>query len=338
MSFKKRITSLFLICLMIFATSVSVSAAEKIDTGRLCELTVVFKDKGRSIAGEELSAYKIADISNKGGFTVDTKYSRYISDPQSVFGKGIGIRTVATTLEGIIAAGHIQPDAKAVTDENGRAHFENMPVGSYLITGKVYNEGTLYLYPSSFIINLPEVDFDGSYKYSVESDLKYDRYIVDAYSEIVVNVAKVWSDSARNNHDDDSVEIEVYGDGVLYTTLTLNKGNNWKARLDGLDINVKWTVFEANGPDGYVAQVDFDNNSFVVRNTPNQGIPPRDDETTTPGDTTTGPNTNTNTNTKKGKLPQTGLLWWPVPLMVFAGAIMIIIGLSVKIRRRKNEK
>ena len=32
-----------------------------------------------------------------------------------------------------------------------------------------------------------------------------------------------------------------------------------------------------------------------------------------------------------GKLPQTGQLWWPVPMLIFAGLLCIVVGL---IRRR----
>ncbi len=36
---------------------------------------------------------------------------------------------------------------------------------------------------------------------------------------------------------------------------------------------------------------------------------------------------------KGGKLPQTGQLWWPVPVLLLAGLVLVIVGLL----RRKED-
>ncbi|HAP78795.1 MAG TPA: hypothetical protein DCQ78_01135, partial [Ruminococcus sp.] len=38
-----------------------------------------------------------------------------------------------------------------------------------------------------------------------------------------------------------------------------------------------------------------------------------------------------------GKLPQTGQLWWPVPLLAGGGILFIAIGLRIR-SRKENEK
>lgn len=58
-------------------------------------------------------------------------------------------------------------------------------------------------------------------------------------------------------------------------------------------------------------------------------IPRQPDETTEPEDTTDPDKP----GKPGGKLPQTGQLWWPVPVLLFLGCALVLLGLF---RRRGN--
>ena len=49
-------------------------------------------------------------------------------------------------------------------------------------------------------------------------------------------------------------------------------------------------------------------------------------------------NYNVTPDSQNERLPQTGVLWWPVPMMIALGLLFIIIGLLIKRKGIKNEK
>ena len=134
----------------------------------------------------------------------------------------------------------------------------------------------------------------------------------------------------------------------------MNAENNWQYAWDNLEDVYAWTVVEKE-MDNYYVGVVREGITFVIKNTykpsSSEQTPttPDGQTTTTPdGKTpTTSPGGKTPTTTPGGKtpttpggsskLPQTGQLWWPVPVLLSMGLLFILIGL---IRRRgyKNEK
>lgn len=46
---------------------------------------------------------------------------------------------------------------------------------------------------------------------------------------------------------------------------------------------------------------------------------------------------NTTVTTTTGKLPQTGQLWWPVPVMLFSGLVFVAVGLRLLVNSRKED-
>lgn len=106
--------------------------------------------------------------------------------------------------------------------------------------------------------------------------------------------------------------MQLLRGGQVYDTVTLNSQNNWRHRWSDLDSRYRWTVTEKAVTD-YTVTVTQEGKTFVVTNTY---------QTPTPGKKT------------DTKLPQTGQLWWPVPVLLSVGLLLVLIGV---LRRRRDD-
>ena len=50
------------------------------------------------------------------------------------------------------------------------------------------------------------------------------------------------------------------------------------------------------------------------------------------------PTTIKDSDIPRGKLPQTGQLWWPVPLLAMGGMMMLLLGIIYRRRSRGDEE
>ncbi len=116
-------------------------------------------------------------------------------------------------------------------------------------------------------------------------------------------VLKVWDDKGYESRRPKSVQATLLQNGTVYDTRTLNDANGWQYTWNDLpkhDANgneIRWTVQEAAVP-GYISRVRENSGTFVLTNT-----------------------------LDKQKLPQTGVLWWPVPIFAVAGLVFLIAGI-----------
>ncbi len=115
-------------------------------------------------------------------------------------------------------------------------------------------------------------------------------------------VTKVWDDVGYESSRPKSVQVTLLQNGTAYDTVTLSEENDWLYTWENLpecDADGKeysWTIQEAFVPD-YVADVEQNGYTFVLTNT-----------------------------LDRPKLPQTGVLWWPVPLLAVGGITFLIVG------------
>ena len=125
-------------------------------------------------------------------------------------------------------------------------------------------------------------------------------------------VVKVWDDKGYENHRPKSVQITLLQNGTTYETKTLSEANGWQytwenlPRYDKGGKEITWTIRETT-VSGYVSSIRQNGFTFVLTNTLN-----------------------------KQKLPQTGILWWPVPILVVAGFTFLITGTFS--RKKKDDE
>ena len=259
----------------------------------------------------------------------------------------------------------------AKTDTNGSAKFEGLTRGLYLITIESVKSGrTTYTFTPTLRC-LPSLSEDGS-EWVADQNVnpKSDKNTTGGGggggdSTASVTVLKVWKDEGQESDRPDSVTVELLRDGKVYASQELSKSNNWRHTWTGLSKGNSWVVNEVGAPsDKYTVLTESEGNVFTVTNThttdiddpntplnpgpgpggdpgTNGDIPPTNiDDPDVPLDPGQTPGDNA-TNIKDpaapanaAKLPQTGQLWWPVPILAVAGIAFFSIGW---LRSRKDE-
>lgn len=337
--FLRRIAAFLIAAAFISCSGMTAFAYGAIDTSRETSLTVYFGRDGRGFSGVEFKLYHVADVSETINFTLTEAFAGY---PIRLDGlDSSGWRALAQTLDGYVARDHLSPDKYGKTSQDGQVHFEHLKAGLYLVTGNRFKQGRYTYTPEPFLICLPTWNEEtGQWNYDAAASCKYDSDYTppggggDGDDDTVDRkVMKVWKDDGGEEKRPDEIAVQLLRDDEVYDTVTLNEDNRWKYEWTDLDKDYRWRVVEYETPEGYTVSVNRQGITFVMTNrwtteipdepTPEGGCPPNTPKIPDgPVPKADGP-----------RLPQTGVLWWPVPLL--AGAGMLLFGLGWL--RRRNE-
>ena len=187
---------------------------------------------------------------------------------------------------------------------------------------------------------------------------------------VSVSVKKVWSgddDAAASKNRPASVTVQLIdGNGTVVDTQTLSSSNGWAFTWEGLNQG-QWFVMEKDIPDNYSVSQEEQNTDAgkvvtITNTTPANGgvlgasrekTPESESEkkTTTKKNTDngkvkgsnrekeeTGRGGDTSAVESAARLPQTGQLWWPVWLLAGIAAVLVILGLILRISGKKDLK
>ena len=136
---------------------------------------------------------------------------------------------------------------------------------------------------------------------------------------------KVWKQDREENRPA-SVQVELLrtdskGKTTVVDRQILNSENQWSYTWEDLSSQVRWSVTEQKVPSGYTVSTSRQGNTVVLTNTAKEQ-----------GESGDSGNNSGNTGQK---LPQTGQLWWPVPLLMLAGVMCLLAG---KVLRRSGDE
>ena len=219
-------------------------------------------------------------------------------------------------------------------------------------------------------------DWDGTWtnaNYDVIAIPKRESTRVEADPEEFV-VYKQWVDKGKSKDRPASITVKIYCDGELFDTVELSSSNDWQYSWK-YEKGHNFTVEEIVDSKKYTVKVSETETGFIIVNTRNEEeheTPPPGDEKNPPTETPpnnseevppqeeTPPNSETppsENNDAPGvlgavrkligelpavlgarRLPQTGQLWWPIPVLAIAGVILILHGIRSEKRRKENSK
>lgn len=323
MKIRKRMTAaLVSVLVLLMLLPVQVLAAGNIDFNHDVSLTISYYEGETPLVGVRFDIYLVATVDEYGKLTSTKDFEQF--DVNIRANNDDAWRALASTLEGYVLKNDITPTDSGETDEQGILvfpnHQESLQPGLYLVLGQRHIQGGCIYEASPFLLMLPGQDKEaGEWVYDVTAEPKHDSEPVPEVPETVTRkVLKVWKDEGHEKERPQEITVQLLQDGRVFDTVILNADNNWRYTWTDLDSDHKWTLVE-NEVEDYTAIVTQEGITFVVTNTydedvPEPPVPPSNPEKPTPPG-----------------LPQTGQLWWPVPVLLAGGLLLIMIGV---IRRR----
>lgn len=259
---KNRILALLCLALLCFGllAPLPVRAATPLDTEADCALTLTYQKDGTPFRELPVKLYRIARANADGTFSLVSPYSSFPIHIHDISDQAQW-KTVADTLHSYIIARQVAPDREGVTDENGVAAFTDLEPGLYFVSEVLAEEESGTHRFDRFLVYVPTPQPDGTFDYQVEARPKP----VDFIPNPQYTVTKLWKDSGKNRPTE--ISVEIYKDGVLQETVTLNAANNWTyswyAKSDDPGL---WTVAEPNVPAGYRLTVQENGAHFTLIN------------------------------------------------------------------------
>lgn len=313
--FRRRITVMLALVLLLTCGQTAMAAGE-INTQATGSLRVYFGDSGKHFTGAAFSIYRVAEVSAEGTFSHVGYFAQY---KDTVVLNGLnsdGWRALAQTLDAYVARDKPTPLRTVQTESDGWAAFSDLAPGLYLVTGEKYVSGRTAYVPETFLACIPGVHPEtGKWIYDVEVSVKFNSTTSPPEEDGTIDrkVLKVWRDDGDPSKRPERIRVQLLRDGRVYDTVTLSEENNWRYTWTGLDDDFTWRVVEAEVPEGYTVSVQREGITFVLTNTYLSYTP-----SDPPSDRPSGNSEN--------KLPQTGSLWWPVPLLLCGGILLLILG------------
>ena len=209
------------------------------------------------------------------------------------------VQGAANALENRILMDGIEADASVTSDSLSTASFTGLETGIYLVVGKeVFQDGVFYM-PQVSLISLSG---------DLSVDLKYETS--DKPSRI--HVLKVWKKDNKKSRPKSIEVCLLRSDGIVVDKVVLNSDNQWSTTWDNLSTLYTYRVMETSVPSGYKESCSREKDTIILTNTGNY---------------------TDKVDKKDDKLPDSGQLWWPVPVLLFVGLVLFGLG-----RHLKNEE
>ena len=209
------------------------------------------------------------------------------------------VQGAANALENRILMDGIEADACVTSDSVGNASFIGLESGIYLVVGKeVFQDGVFYMPQVSLV--------------SLSGDLNVDLKFETSDKPSRIHVLKVWKKDNKKSRPKSIEVCLLRSDGIVVDKVILNSDNQWSTTWDSLSTLYTYRVMETSVPSGYKESCTREKDTIVLTNTGNF----------------------TDKVEKKDEvLPNSGQLWWPVPVLLFVGLVLFGLG-----RHLKNEE
>jgi hypothetical protein len=358
---RKKMGALLCLCLCFLFTLYvsSAAAAEPIDLDKTASLQLQYQTDQESLDNVCFQIYQVAAVSQNWKFTLTDDFAGYAVSLHKL--DSDGWRDTAQTLAACAAADKLTPLQQAYTDNNGELNFTNLPVGLYLVVGEKHTQkGTNYL-PAPFLICLPTLDEAQNQQYHVSVKPKYSVSCPSSGDDSSTSttlereVVKVWNDEGNAANRPEAITVQLLRDGEVYDTVTITAADNWRHRWDNLDADGIWQIVERDVSDAYTMRYTLEGNTFVLTNSAVEDMTEVEDIPAS-SDVPSGPSGSVSSDipdnpehileptttpigifadpiipdspipTEAASLPQTGQLWWPVPLLTMAGLALFLFG------------
>lgn len=347
----KALAAVLSIMFIFLGTSFDALGAGYIDTGKPGQLTITYGYGGKPLAGAGFNLYRVADVTRTGGYVLTGGFK---DCPVELTGlDSTGWMAAANTLYTYVIADKLEPLRTDVTDAQGSLCFDGLETGLYLVRADDLSTPVGVYSCAPFLVSLPSLDEDDVWEYAPQVSPKTTAgEPEDIWTNLTV--VKVWNDGTGHIYRPQSVSVTLLKDGEPYSHITLSSETYWRHTWTGLKAGHTWTVVEDSVPSPYTVTYTQEGAVYTITNSTRtstggggggggggnrHSTPPV--KVTIPEEDVPKSNIEIpEEDVPKAGLPQTGLLWWPVPYLAMAGLLLLGIGYKDKYsgKRTKDEK
>ena len=315
--FKKILTGILLLSMVCILPMLALAAGQG-------SIHAVFQHNNTAIPGADFDLYQVAVSQPGAGYELTQGFAGYNIDLSNLTEEALP--ALAEQLAIYVAQGEIAADATKTTDENGAVDFTELPDGLYLLTGKSITIDNVLYIPQPSLVFLPAADGEGQPTYDVTILPKYERRELTG-EKLQRRALKIWKDEGHENERPHEITVQLLRDNQVYDEQVLNAANGWGYTWSDLDEGYEWKVQEKDVPADYDVTIELNGITFTVTNTYNVVEPT---PTPTPPVETTPP-------PDEPDLPETGLLWWPVPVLAAFGVLFLLVGVYTYRSKKQHE-
>ena len=304
-----------LLLLTAWLSPVAAYAAEPLDPNVDCELIIRYTYEGQPIDGAPYCLYRVAEADAEANLTMCEPFSAYPVDYSEMTQEKY--RSLAQTLDAYVKMDQLEPDYAGHADENGKVRLTGLKPGLYFLMGQRYiaKDGQYVFTPC--LISVPtRLSADGEWIYSVTVLPKCSFRPHGGMGVTNKKVLKIWDDFGCEDQRPKSITVILLCNGKEYDRVVLDVNNGWSYTWIDLPAGEEWLVVEVV-PKGY-SVLNMDDGlvtKIINTNTPDNPPPPTEPDE---------------------DLPQTGQTWWPMPLLIVMGLVLIVIGVRIN-RGSKHE-
>ena len=351
-----KIATLLIALLMAltFFDKVSYAAVSFVDTSRTGSLTVTYLSVDDKIKANVTShIYLIATIDEFGQYTITDEFKDCFED-QNFFNNNFEYGdwkscvmyngdSDSDNLQNYILANNITETASTVSDAEGKSYYKDLTLGVYYVLSDKLVEDDFTHSFANFVYPVPILETpEGSDVRIVNYNPSVMPKRSKVKSDIIVHcsIMKRWEDAGYENVRPSYVTFDIYCDGELMETVTLSAENNWYYEWQKAGL-YSFFVEEVGVSPGYTGKIEVFQDGhdayFVCTNTytpPTPENPPTPETPETPSfpdfPEVLGAIRDLPEVLGARRLPQTGQLWWPIPILVIVGVILIVRGIKKK--------
>lgn len=340
-----------ILCLVLIIALIipnGVFAAGHVELDRDVSLRIDYRPGGNPISNVSFSLYKVADMSVNLDFTLTDAFQGYSVSLEDL--DSAGWRRLANTLGAYVARDNIAKLDKGKTNEKGQLVFpqkgKSLKPGLYLVIGERASRGNYTYSPEPFLVSLPNLDTMDQWEYNVTVLPKYDsNYHPPGGGDRKIDrkVLKIWDDKEGKENRPEEITVELLRDGKVFDIVKLTEGNGWRYTWKDLDGSYRWQIVEKDVPKGYAVSISQENTTFVITNSYRPEKPGKPEEPDKPEEPEKSEEPEEPGKpiepAKPGlpKLPQTGMLWWPVSALAGSGIVLLLLGWARNSKDKEDE-
>lgn len=299
-----RFLSFFLLSILVCPLVFSSSA--ETDQSRNIVVTINYHTADTPLPGATFALYKVADITPQGEYAITNPFIAADITQEHIINVEMW-RDLAPVLSSYVSKTETDPNFTVTTAENGIAVFSVSP-GLYLVCGNPLELDWKQYNAECNLLALPTHSSD---QYLNDKVTIFPKPEITPIPKRQLQVLKIWNDAHNTSSRPDMIEVELLQNNRRYDTVTLSKSNSWTYHWKELDARHQWSVKEKNIPHTYSVTYEQIGDRFIITNS-----------------------LNTSPSSPENTLPQTGLIWWPVPLLALGGMLLFLVGWLM--RRQEN--